>query len=190
MQPTLTHLSGTIAACRLLLEGACCSRPVIGMCRPSLPLSIPAFLKSSTHLCTAYSSNSLPLPANSILTALFGSEPVQRVVALSCPADESRHGEDGRGSLDHSSILVDVGDGNLDGSVVLGLDDAAGSGALSWDVEVDEVSLKNAWEERSRDGLAFCNWSNGWNLEQPSHVSFEIIAPQWLPAALKVAASP
>lgn len=37
-------------------------------------------------------------------------------------------------SGDGTAVLVDLGDGDLDGAVVLGLDDAVGSAALARDV--------------------------------------------------------
>lgn len=77
-----------------------------------------------------------------ILTALLGREPIERVVALTSPADIARERKEGRGTLDLSALLVDICDGNLDRGVVFGLDDAASSGTLSGDVKVDEVSLE------------------------------------------------
>jgi hypothetical protein len=37
-------------------------------------------------------------------------------------------------ALDGTAVLVNLGDGELDGSVVLGLDDAVGGAALARDV--------------------------------------------------------
>lgn len=76
-----------------------------------------------------------------ILTTLLLGETVERVVTLTELADEARQGEDGGLAGDHAAVGVDVSDGDLDGSVVLGLDDAASGGALSGDVKVNKVSL-------------------------------------------------
>jgi hypothetical protein len=40
-----------------------------------------------------------------------------------------------------SAVLVDLADGDLDGCVVLGLDDAVGGAALAWDVAVRNSGL-------------------------------------------------
>lgn len=77
-----------------------------------------------------------------ILTTLLGSQPVERVVSLSSSSHVTGQREDGRRSLDQSAVLVNVTDGNLDRGVVLGLDDSASGSALSWHVEVDEVTLR------------------------------------------------
>lgn len=75
------------------------------------------------------------------LTTLLLGKTVERVVALTELADEARQGEDGGLAGDHATVGIDVGDGDLDGSVVLGLDDAASGGALAGDVKVNKVSL-------------------------------------------------
>lgn len=76
-----------------------------------------------------------------ILTTLLLGKTVERVVTLTELADEARQGEDGRLAGDDATVGIDVSDGDLDGSVVLGLDDAASGSALSGDVKVDEVTL-------------------------------------------------
>lgn len=47
------------------------------------------------------------------------------------------------GAGDHAAIVVDVGHRDLDGAVVLGLDEAACRGALARDVEVNEIALSS-----------------------------------------------
>jgi hypothetical protein len=52
-----------------------------------------------------------------------------------------------------AAVLVDFGDGDLDRGVVLGLDDAVGSGALAGDVAMrEEVMLGYAVEDCECDG--------------------------------------
>lgn len=44
-------------------------------------------------------------------------------------------------ALDGTAVLVNLGDGDLDGSVVLGLDDAVGGAALAGDVAIETQEL-------------------------------------------------
>lgn len=62
------------------------------------------------------------------------SQSVQRVVGLTHGTDEAAQGVDMVLSGDGTAVLVNLGDGDLDGAVVLGLDDAVGSAALARDV--------------------------------------------------------
>lgn len=62
------------------------------------------------------------------------SQSVQRVVGLTHGTDEAAQGVDVVLSGDGTAVLVNLGDGDLDGAVVLGLDDAVGSAALARDV--------------------------------------------------------
>lgn len=78
-----------------------------------------------------------------ILTAFLLGKTVERVVTLTELTDEAGEREDGRLTGDHATVGIDVSDGDLDGSVVLGLDDAASGSALSGDVKVNKVSLSN-----------------------------------------------
>lgn len=59
---------------------------------------------------------------------------VEGVVALAHGTDETAEGVDVVLAGDGTAVLVDLGDGDLDGSVVLGLDDAVGRRALPRDV--------------------------------------------------------
>lgn len=78
-----------------------------------------------------------------ILTTLLLGETVEGVVTLTELADEAGQGEDGGLAGDHATVGIDVSDGDLDGSVVLSLDDAASGSALAGDVKVNKVSLCN-----------------------------------------------
>lgn len=79
--------------------------------------------------------------AELILTTLLLGKTVERVVTLTELADEAGQGEVGGLAGDHATVGIDVSDGDLDGSVVLGLDDAASGGALSGHVKVNKVTL-------------------------------------------------
>lgn len=67
--------------------------------------------------------------------------PVQRIVRVSSlpKASVESVGDVGAGAL---SLLVDLGDVDLDGCVVLGGDETVGGGALAGDVEVDNLALE------------------------------------------------
>lgn len=60
---------------------------------------------------------------------------VERVVALAHGADEAAHGVD-LVLAGVSAVLIDLSDGDLDGPVVLRLDDAVGGAALARDETV------------------------------------------------------
>lgn len=70
-------------------------------------------------------------------------EAVEGVVALTHGADETAEGVDLVVALDGAAVLVDLGDGDLDGTVVLGLDDAVGGAALAGDVTTGSRSSVN-----------------------------------------------
>lgn len=59
---------------------------------------------------------------------------VQRVIGLAHGADEAAEGVDVVLAGDSAAVLVDLGNGDLNRAVVLGLDDAVGSAALARDV--------------------------------------------------------
>ncbi len=72
------------------------------------------------------SCRNLPLGAPDVLEeAVALGEPVQRIVALAHGADEAGQSIDDVLALDGTAVLVDLGDGELAGTVVLGLDDSA-----------------------------------------------------------------
>jgi hypothetical protein len=61
---------------------------------------------------------------------------VEGIVALAHGADETRESVD-LVLAGVSAVLIDLSNGDLDGSVVLGLDDAVGCAALAWDEAVE-----------------------------------------------------
>jgi hypothetical protein len=69
------------------------------------------------------------------------SESVQSIVALAHGADETGESVDNVLALDRPAVLVDLGDGDLARTVVLGLDDAARRRALAGDVKIDDFAL-------------------------------------------------
>lgn len=66
---------------------------------------------------------------------------VEGVVALAHGSDETAEGVDVVLALDGTAVLVNLGDGDLDRAVILGLDDAVGGAALAGDVTGDAVSV-------------------------------------------------
>lgn len=66
-------------------------------------------------------------------------------------------GDVGAGAL---SLLVDLGDVDLDGCVVLGGYEAVGGGALAGDVKVDNLALEKADKVR-RQSLRSRDWPEG-----------------------------
>jgi hypothetical protein len=81
------------------------------------------------------SCRNLPLGAPDVLEeAVALGEAVQSIVALAHGTDEAGQSIDDVLALDGAAVLVDLGDGDLARSVVLGLDDAARRGALAGDV--------------------------------------------------------
>jgi hypothetical protein len=65
---------------------------------------------------------------------------VHGIVALAHRSHEAAEGVDVVLAGDGAAVLVDLGDGDLDGAVVLGLDDAVGGAALAGDVEVHDLT--------------------------------------------------
>jgi hypothetical protein len=95
-------------------------------------LSLALFRVSKSHRLDA-------LSAPDILEQTVAlSEAVQGVVALTHRADEAAEGVDVVLAGDGAAVLVNLGDRNLDGTVVLGLDDTVGGAALARDVAVRE----------------------------------------------------
>lgn len=69
-------------------------------------------------------------------TVLLGQS-VDGVVTLTSGSDVTRQGVAGVGTSNGSALVVNVGNVDLDRSVVLGLDDSVGSRTLSWHVQFD-----------------------------------------------------
>lgn len=65
------------------------------------------------------------------------SQSVQRVISFTSGSDVTAQGVGGVGTGNGSSLLVDVGNVDLNRGVVLGLDDSVRSRALSWHVQFD-----------------------------------------------------
>jgi len=76
-----------------------------------------------------------------VLTSLLGSQSVDRVVGLSVSPDLSDESDGKSSGLDGNSRSINVSDGDLDGSVVLGVDESSSGGALSGDVKINELAL-------------------------------------------------
>ena len=66
---------------------------------------------------------------------------VQRVVTLALVAHSTADGDVGRRAGDHLAVLIHVSHGNLDRSVVLGLNETTSGGTLAGPVKVDKLSL-------------------------------------------------
>lgn len=77
----------------------------------------------------------------SVLTALLLRETVERVIALTGGTNEAGEREVDRLAGDDTAVLVNLTNGDLNGSVVLGLDKAAGRSALARNVKVNKVTL-------------------------------------------------
>jgi hypothetical protein len=104
----------------------------------------------STHLNTPQKKAQSLIPSSQRTRRLSGSGPdvlevtvtlseaVDAVVRLAHGADEAAESV-GLGLAGESAVLVDLCDGDLDGTVVLGLDDAVGGAALAGDVTARET---------------------------------------------------
>lgn len=64
---------------------------------------------------------------------------VQRVVSLTTGSNVTGKSVGGEGVWNSTALLVNVDNVELDGSVVLSLDDSVGGRALSWNVQFDLV---------------------------------------------------
>lgn len=93
----------------------------------------------------------LPLGRPDVLDkAIALSQAVESIVGLTHGADEAAQGVDVVLAVDLAAGLVNLGDGDLDGAVVLGLDDAVGGRALAGDVAV--------WERGAESVHDLCVW--------------------------------
>lgn len=79
--------------------------------------------------------------ARAILTSFFLGKSVQGVITFTKLSDEAGERKDGGLSRNHAAIGVNVGNSDLNGSMVLGLDDSASGSTLSGHVKVNKVSL-------------------------------------------------
>ena len=62
---------------------------------------------------------------------------VQRVVGFTSGSDVAGQSVGDELTWDGTALLVNLGDVDLDGSVVLGLDNSVGGRTLSWNVQFD-----------------------------------------------------
>lgn len=91
------------------------------------------------------------------------SEAVEGVVALTAGTDEAAESE-GLVLAGVAAVLVNLADGDLDGGVVVGLDDAVGGAALAGHVAVERkvmsVVLSIVWlaECPSSPGMSCVRW--------------------------------
>jgi len=82
--------------------------------------------------------NNLPLAGSSpdvLEVAVTLSKTVEGVIALAAGTDEAAQSV-GLVLAGVATVLIDLADGNLDGGVVVGLDDAVGGAALAGHVAV------------------------------------------------------
>lgn len=114
----------------------------------------------------------------SVRTAELLGKTVDRVVALALVADEASNGEVGGLAGNHLAVLVDVGNGDLDRGVVLGLNDTAGSRALAGHVKVNKLSLlvstppnNNTYVVVLHGGVGGGPFREGRRLQRQSHVT-------------------
>lgn len=110
--------TSTVAWCLMSICTHPCPIPFIfSPGHPGLTLSGPDGLDEAVALCQS----------------------VQRIVALAHSTHESAESVDVVLALDSTSVLVDLGDGNLHRTVILGLDDSVGGRAFSGDVAIRMV---------------------------------------------------
>lgn len=122
----------------------CCKQP---FCEPynktpDVP-SFPPEVASFQHLALA--------GPDSLDEAITLSQTVEGIVALAHRTNETGEGVDVVLAGDGAAVLVNLGDGDLDGGVVLGLDDAVGGAALARNVAIRRKKDKRlAWDSRYR----------------------------------------
>jgi hypothetical protein len=88
--------------------------------------------------CSSHSLNNLSRSAPYTLQESISlSQPVERIVALAHGTNEAAKSK-GVVLASVSAVLVDFSNADLDRSVVLGLDDAVGGGALAGDVPIQQ----------------------------------------------------
>lgn len=113
-------------------------RPWCRNCVWSVPFfPCPSSLRHHSPTLLDFSNLSLGGPDALDETVTLG-QAVEGVVGLTHGTDEAAEGVDVVLAGDGTAGLVNLGDGDLDGGVVLGLDDAVGGRALAGDVTVGE----------------------------------------------------
>lgn len=102
---------------------------------PKICLSRFAPAENVPHISIVQNRKHLSLGAPDVLQQTVTlSKAVHRVVALAHSTDETAQSINVVLSGDGAAVLVDLGDRNLDGAMVLGLDNAVGGAALAGDV--------------------------------------------------------
>ncbi|KAF1737510.1 hypothetical protein CRV24_003128 [Beauveria bassiana] len=89
------------------------------------------------------------------------SQAVHGVVGLAHGADEAAEGIDVGLARDGAAVLVNLGDGDLDRAVILGLDDAVGSAALAGDVAIDDLATVVLHLDGCCEGVQECKVCRG-----------------------------
>lgn len=101
-------------------------------------LIVPSF----SQICFAFHNQPIRLSLSApdaLDEAVTLGQAVQGIVGLAHGTDETAESVDVVLAGDGAAGLVNLGDGDLDGTVVLGLDDTVGGRALAGDVAVREV---------------------------------------------------
>lgn len=135
----------------------CCKQPFCGPYNktPDVP-SFPPEVASFQHLALA--------GPDSLDEAITLGQTVEGIVALAHRTNETGEGVDVVLAGDGAAVLVNLGDGDLDGGVVLGLDDAVGGAALARNVAIRRrqkqevsmgLSISNFWCSRAFPAKAF-----------------------------------
>lgn len=109
----------------------------LGMCLENLEKLENPWHSKTYHSTTEKRCLSLGAP-DALEETIPLCQSVESIVALSHGPDESREGVDVVLAGDLTAGLIDLGNGDLDGSVVLGLDNPVRGGALSGDVAIGE----------------------------------------------------
>ncbi|KAM6532234.1 hypothetical protein FSOLCH5_001663 [Fusarium solani] len=150
MQPTLVSFTHAFFARTITLRPIHVRIPFRGSPGPDCQVPFPSFL-------------ALSLSAPDVLEeAISLGQSVEGVVALAHRSDETAEGVGVVLALDGTAVLVDLGNRDLDGAVVLGLDDAVGGAALAGDVTGDATSVWDCSPMRpSADGVL------SWDLTGP-----------------------
>jgi hypothetical protein len=107
---------------------------------PSIPSCLESRCRFFLHLTIKLLLESRFLHALAAPDVLHQAVPLRQsvdgIVALTHSTDEAAQSVDVVLSGDCAAVLVNLGDGDLDGTVVFGLDDAVGGAALARDVAV------------------------------------------------------
>lgn len=112
---------------------------------------------SQGQMSSKFSPHFVPLSLSApdaLDKAVALGQSVEGVVALAHGSDETAEGVDVVLALDGTAVLVNLGDGDLDRAVILGLDDAVGGAALAGDVTGDAVSVSLSFLRKSLNPIS------------------------------------